>query len=357
LPIQLIKHRLKSGRKVNITVGPKGDSFIGIEGAYVKLLTQYWGFAKTKLVNGDSALFIEDGIKLTVQWIYAYMLAGEKDNDYYLPIDNMTITQLVDLYDHAVYLEYISLKNRVLGMLRYQLRNTFPNVMEIYYISLVVPKLNDFVLKLVVVRFTQPSIFDYTPYMEYAQQEQDFGAALDKVVRETLDHLIARSLKYYSGPHFARHLQWVKKNSASLNCGVNASTNHGNNQVPPSKNKRAGQRVVKLPAAIDSKQFKAAAAEPSEVKSKRGPFKKRGSKKAKPASNGQVSATATRPDTDTNTSAPDAGRGRKMNRRRARTDRYYDYARQIELAADGEGVQTCTREVKAGEYTRTGLKI
>jgi hypothetical protein len=53
----------------------------------------------------------------------------------------------------------------------------------------------------------------------------------------------------------------------------------------------------------------------------------------------------------------DAGRGGSMQRRRARSDRYYDYARSIELAADGEGVQTCTREVKAGEVTRTGLQI
>jgi hypothetical protein len=480
-PTPLTKTRLKSGKKINVFVGPKGDSFIGIEGAYVSLLVHYWGFAEVKLINGASTLFIQDGIKPTVQWMYAYILAGEKDKECHVKIDSMTISQLVDLYDHSAYLGYESLKTRVFGLLRHQLYNTFPNVLEMYHISLVVPKLNDFVLKLVVARFTQPLAFDYTPYMEYVRRDTEFGAILDSAVGETLERLITRSVKYYNGPHFARHLQGVGKSSASLNRAAISKNN--DKQTSTSIGKRSGKVVEKSPAAVNSKQVQASTAGSSEAKSKGG------SRKTKMNKNRQLSAesiafattsvNSTRaeayrrtqschryigeghfgpgretildradpmevaneasekivrklstcynckaqghiardckastfnpptcykcngqghlsrncetpkveprtrkpptcyncsetghisrscpyttkmagPDTYANTPRPESGRGRNMNPRRARADRYYDHTRQIELAADGEGVKTCTREVKTGEYTRTGVYI
>jgi hypothetical protein len=271
-----------------------GDSFIGIEGAYMNLVTHHWGFAKFNLANGASTLFIEDGIKPTVQWIYAYMLAGEKDDNCHLKLDDMTITQLVELYDHAVFLQYFSLETHVHNLLRYVLKDVFPNVMEIKYILATVPKLENHLMNVIADGFTQPLTYDYTPYMEYAQQDPDFCYNLYEGVRKNLDRLITRSLEYYNGPHFARYLRWLSRNQASANQlstmrHPNDGASDSNQQSPSPNDTQTAQPLASLPAASNDNTTQASAPSTDAPKPKSRSAKQRAAKKAK--TNALIAAT------------------------------------------------------------------
>lgn len=264
-------------------VGPKGDGFIGIEGAYVNLLHHHWGFAKKHLANGTSALFIEDGVKPIVQWIYSYMLGGEKDTDCQSKLDDLSIPQLIDLYDHATYLEYQSLADRVIGYLRSRFRQVLPNVNSIQRINLVIPSLTDYVIKLIADVMTKPLVFDYTAYMTHAEEDADFRIALEESIHQTLDHRVILSEKYYNGPNPNRYLREsndyylkvaAQRSVAEPNVNENGDIMDAKKPRKPRRSRKAKRAppqtenngippkpVVKLPIAADTKKPTSASAE------------------------------------------------------------------------------------------------
>ncbi|KAF2875636.1 hypothetical protein BDV95DRAFT_591099 [Massariosphaeria phaeospora] len=172
--------RLKGGPKTNIFVGPVGDMFIGVEGAYVNLLRHYSGFAREQLFEG-CPLSVTNGSKNIVQWIYRYMLAGEATN-----LDDFDIPALIDVYNHGVVLDYQALMDRVVSRLRYMFQwKSLPNVQSLQKISTFIPSLNSYLAKLIADVFMNFPDFPYLPaYVEFAKTDAGFGAALEQALQK-----------------------------------------------------------------------------------------------------------------------------------------------------------------------------
>jgi uncharacterized membrane protein len=71
---------LKTDATVSIPVGPPGNNYTVIEGAFAKLLMHYSDLAKKELSKaGIKQLSVGNGEKAYLVWMYRYMLAGERD--------------------------------------------------------------------------------------------------------------------------------------------------------------------------------------------------------------------------------------------------------------------------------------
>lgn len=69
---------------------------------------------------------------------------------------------------------------------------------------------------------------------------------------------------------------------------------------------------------------------------------------------GHLARDYSAPTAEANNGGPRDVSGRNRNFRRAQNDRV---AKRIEVVGNGEGLRTCDREVRKGEWTRTGLLI
>ncbi|KAF2259251.1 hypothetical protein CC78DRAFT_592515 [Lojkania enalia] len=193
---QLLK--LKSGATTCIFVGPKGDQFIGVEGAYVKVLAHFSGLAKQKLVvEHGSRLSIPDGSKSVVVWIYKYMLAGEKDPKGLQRFKDLTIQDLVKLYSHCAVMEYSSLHEKASKRLEYKLCTVVPDVQSIRNISAFIPSLTDAAAGAIARLIVRPLAMNYTPYIQHAEHDNVFGAKFDALIQELLEERVAASERYY----------------------------------------------------------------------------------------------------------------------------------------------------------------
>ncbi|KAF1958117.1 hypothetical protein CC80DRAFT_591903 [Byssothecium circinans] len=190
--------KLKTGKRANLVVGSEGDTFIAVENAYVNLLCHHWGLAKKQLSTGTSnALVIKDGVKPIMQWIYKYMLCGEKDTECHVTLEKLSPADLCKLYYHAKYVEYTALERRIFGLVRAGLREDFPTPATIRNVYEIVPELVKELLPIITDIFLEPLVFDYGPYIGVAEQHAGFGKDLDQLMKKRLAGLKLRGEKYY----------------------------------------------------------------------------------------------------------------------------------------------------------------
>lgn len=203
---------LKSGPKVDIFVGPAGDQFIGVEGAYINLLKHYSGLAKEKLTAfGVTRFSIPNGSKQAIAWIYRFMLAGEKDPDD-VKFDNFDIPHLVLLHSHAAALEYPFLVDKITNQLRYLISQvSLPDVQTVQMISTFVPELNTTIAKNIafeIVDWVVPWSFEH---IQAVYGIEVLEPLIDLAIEDMLKYLIARSEWYYGQPHVQRHLNYINR--------------------------------------------------------------------------------------------------------------------------------------------------
>jgi len=191
---------LKTGKRVNILLSTKGDTFIAIEGAYAALLCQYWALAKNQLADtAATTIHLEEGNKAAVKWVYGYMLAGEKEQDPNVKLGTMAISKLLDMYQYATYLGYKNLKEQVHSTLQSRLNEYLSALGDVDKILELIPDLHKEMLKELINLFTRPLIFDYGKYADHV--EKHAGEDL----REVLDKQVAAGNKYHSSKPHAKH--------------------------------------------------------------------------------------------------------------------------------------------------------
>jgi hypothetical protein len=105
---------LKTGATVSIRVGPPGNNYIVIEGAFAKLLMHYSDLVKKELSKaGIKQLSVANGEKVYLMWMYRYMPAGERDPPGQDKFESFSVMQLVRLYEHSDMMEYQQLKEKL----------------------------------------------------------------------------------------------------------------------------------------------------------------------------------------------------------------------------------------------------
>ncbi|KAF2713029.1 hypothetical protein K504DRAFT_530099 [Pleomassaria siparia CBS 279.74] len=417
-PAQLAK--LKTGRKTHLFVGPSGEQYVGVEDAYVKVLAHYSNYAKKKLLDDRaSGLVIIDGAKITIKWIYKYMLAGETDPDDQTKFEDLNIAELVIIYSHCVVLEYPGLMDRILLRLREKLFNALPDVSTIKNINTFAPVMNDMVAHAVGRVMVQPLIFAYGPYEKHVAEDQDFATLVGSAVDKILEQRIQAGIRYYNQPQPNRHVDWsnryyLRKTAQAATetrkhkqqvAGIAKSTTFvSENSLEVGKKLRNGKKKpfcykcqTRGHWVRDCAQSKAGVtqdlratgvpvnappqAEPSaETRELVRAIKEVTRATRAPIvcyacnDEGHIARNCPTPPaayTQARTffkdnkvlgdmTAQDQTRaniaaGRKMNYRRAKSERTSHGT--IAIMGNGEGLRTCDREVRQGEFTRTGLQV
>jgi hypothetical protein len=205
----LTTHSLKSGPKVDVFVGSVGDQFIGIEGAYKNVLCQFSGLAKTKLSPyGVTRFNIPNTSKTIINWIYRFMLAGEKNpaNDKFEDFD---IPDLILVYSHADILEYKFLMDKTSKRLQYIIANVeLLDVETMKSLTTSVPPLRNILANSLAYKVCEWVIpFDWTPIYE-VHTLKCMGDILDAAIQDRLNSWIARSKRYYDQPHMKDKLRF-----------------------------------------------------------------------------------------------------------------------------------------------------
>ncbi|ORX90924.1 hypothetical protein BCR34DRAFT_299302, partial [Clohesyomyces aquaticus] len=196
IPAQL--SGLKSGPTVNVFVGCSGDMFIAIEGAFTKVLTQFSGHAKQKLVvEGASKLSLPGTDKEAITWIYKFMLSGEKVLASLTPLGAMSAADLTGIHVHAKRLEYPYLADQTMAQLKTKIDTARPQIEDIQMVKTHVPELVETAAHSVARLIVRPLTVDLTPYMQYLQSETEFGDLVDVAVDSLLKERIATSERYH----------------------------------------------------------------------------------------------------------------------------------------------------------------
>ncbi|PVI04028.1 hypothetical protein DM02DRAFT_519581 [Periconia macrospinosa] len=315
--------KLKSGKKVNVLVGKPGDSIIAVENAAAALLGHYAGFAKKHLANADAkVLLIENGNTSTVRWICQWMAAGEDDRECVIKLKDLSVSDLCDLYQHAKYLQYESLMDRIHDLVRgripYGLSKTA--IQKIYSN---IPELSKSVVSHVAQLVVNPMAFNYQPYMELAIEDEDFNRDLKDEVHQTLTRLIKRGEDYYARFNDKTHVQAIQKVKAAPTCYKCNVVGH----------------VARFCSAANPKDIKA---------TPRRQYDKEKTKDSKATRRGQYDMQKTNDIKATRRGPYNKQKGRGQNA---------GWFPVIQVATNGEGIRTCDRVVKRGEMTRTGLII
>lgn len=264
---------MKSGPTVNIFVGPADDEYIGIEGAYVKVLTHYSGFAKKAMSSyGATRFSVPNGVKQILGWIYKYMLAGEKDTD----IDkfhDFDIPYLTLLYGHAAVLEYQSLMDKCFKRVRYLINDIgMLDIQTIRNIAIYIPALNQTIAKSIAFEITD-KIADYNlPHVDATYDIEGFGPIIDAAVQDRLKFLISRSEWFYNQPK-------VKRFIVAMNHQYYYREQSEVPQKPPK------QQQVQLVASIEEVAESSTVAAPEVKKTKQSRYPKK-SKPAQPQPDG-----------------------------------------------------------------------
>ena len=149
------------------------------------------------MVDRVASLFIPNGVKDAVVWIYRYMASGEHDPAGHRPFEALSIQHLVSLHRHCTVLGYGTLADKTTKRLQYLLRTTVSTVRELELVVLAMPTLFDELALQAAHKLLQPSTVDLTPYTELALINPGFKDVLHTTVDKILIQRIEASRRYY----------------------------------------------------------------------------------------------------------------------------------------------------------------
>lgn len=193
---------LKKGLKVNILVGADGDRHIGIEGAWVALITHFSQYAKEQLLKDKSSvLVIPNGCKDPVVWIYRYMFAGENNPQGLKTFQELSLEDLILIYRHCSFLEYQTLMDRIIGRLKGMYCKVLPSVEDIKVFTTLIPALYTQVIDILAYEMITPRAFNCASYLAFASEDTSFGEALAQMMQNILAQRQSRA-------HPSRYVKW-----------------------------------------------------------------------------------------------------------------------------------------------------
>ncbi|KAL6709351.1 hypothetical protein ACN47E_001758 [Coniothyrium glycines] len=387
MPNQLAE--LKKGPRTNILIGPDGDRFIGLEGTSSNLLAHFSHFAKKKLLEeGTTVLCIPNGSKSAIVWIYKYMSSGEQDPSDLTPFEDFSFDDLVLLYQHCAFLEFNTLRTRIVSRLKRNYLTSLPSVKHIQLFQSCVPELYEYCVLLLASEMVNPWTCNYTAWQQLSESNKAFGKALDTAIQKILTKRVKVSEDYY-GSTTNRQVLWSKAYLDKAGSAPRSPRPQPPPPVPTNKTAAKQKKKKKNPflcyacgeqghsARTCTSRTTAQAANPVPSQPStpaantvpvappprpsakpRGPVRGNKQKYTCRKCAGHGHSTRKCP---SNLMLNAAGKpiarpatGRNKDFRRAQQDRQ-DCG--IELFEDGEGLTTCVREAQRGEVTRTGLRI
>jgi hypothetical protein len=175
------------------------DQFIGLEGAYNKLLCHFSGLAKKQLsAHGANRLYIPHCDKKVVVWIYRYMLAGEKDPEGDKKFDDLDLSHLVHLYNHACTLEYEGLMNKIMLRARYLVREG--PVLDAQTIRQVasVDHLRPVLANAIAQKAVEVGEINWTDYFAGIEDNEDLNGLVGSAIEKELKRLVSKSEWFYN---------------------------------------------------------------------------------------------------------------------------------------------------------------
>ncbi|EFQ94956.1 hypothetical protein PTT_07202 [Pyrenophora teres f. teres 0-1] len=221
-PKKLTVHQLaelKTGRKANIMIGPKGNRYIALEGVSADLLAHFSGTAHKKLIEEKgTVLTIPNGSKKAVLWIYKYMQAGQRDPQGLETFESLNSDVLVLLYKHCVSLEYALLQHRIYHRLKGSLIESLPTIQEVEQYQTAIPLLYQYAVQIIAVEMINPWTCDYTAYQELTETNEAYGKDLDEAIQKLLTTAIKRGKEYYACTKNPEVI-WSKKYKDAVSAG------------------------------------------------------------------------------------------------------------------------------------------
>jgi hypothetical protein len=189
---------LKKGSKANVIIGPDGDCYIGIEGASINLLVHFSPHAKKELQDeGATNLWIPNGSKGSIRWIYKYMQAGEADTEDQEQFESLSFDKLGSVYAHCAFLEYQPLMDRAFGRLKGKFHASLPAVHEIKTLQVFIQPLYDTAINILAHEMINPWESCYSAYSELAMADSTFGDKLEEAIQNLLAHRVKVGKNYY----------------------------------------------------------------------------------------------------------------------------------------------------------------
>ncbi|KAF2651997.1 hypothetical protein K491DRAFT_719330 [Lophiostoma macrostomum CBS 122681] len=293
-PAQL--EALKSGPKANIFVGPADDQFIGLEGAYSNLLCHFSNLAKMKLsAHGANRLYIPNCDKKVVVWIYRYMLAGEKDPEGDKRFEDLDLSHLVHLYNHASTLEYEGLMSKITLRARFLIReDPILDKQAILQVASVL-HLRPILANAIAQKAVEVGETDWTAYFACIENNENLENLMGSAIEKELKRLVSKSTWFYNRYKYLADVQFStgyyrhpygspqaaergRLRMRSVNYPTATSTQHEDRtqpepnpqkkprllkrkampiprvSEPPAEKSPASKPRVKIPAAADSKE-------------------------------------------------------------------------------------------------------
>jgi hypothetical protein len=301
----LEKHDLRTGPKVSVMMGPPGNRFVIIEGAFANILKHHWTVARNILpFHGASNLCVPADYKEGVRWAYKYMLSDE--TDVHFPenqkLDQLEYKHLAYLYRTCEALGYESLATKVWNLLRSYILDggcwdtAWANIK---LVAMILPGMIDVVAESIM-KYVYLWVFEvdqaqFIQYFEYLDKEvfadPHIGSQIrDLVELKRISWIHCSELDYSSQPSFNQVLQraaWVAQRAKAtcFACGGKghmaractasekvkaayqawykqqraaaskaASKSHSKRPIPETPAKQAGHRKCPAVGATNSEQ-------------------------------------------------------------------------------------------------------
>lgn len=190
---------LTKGPKVTVILVPDDDRFVGLEGAAVDLLAHFLPYAHQKLIDERATtLYISNGYKKPIVWIYKYMRAGETDATDEEPFETLAFDNLISIYTHSSVLRYQHLMDRVVGRLKSKYATALPSIDELRTFSDSVPPVYDYCINDVLAHeMANPWTCSYSAYTNFAASNSAFSDALGAAIQRLLAHRVKIGTEFY----------------------------------------------------------------------------------------------------------------------------------------------------------------
>lgn len=205
---------MKTGKKICIYVGPSGNQYIAVEGAHVNLLVHYSRLAMEQLsTNGGTRLYIANGEKELVTWIYKFMLSGEKE-----PIDKslntFDVPELCNLYAHCMAMGVPSLQEKLDPHIKQLISTQRLELAALPYIAAAAPSLcvpmAAILAKKIIDSVGAVGLTDFS-CIDMIYQIKDMDTVIDDAVKKELEHRANKSKRWYGRPELKNSVEWMQR--------------------------------------------------------------------------------------------------------------------------------------------------